>query len=449
MPHEPRGMASLVARLERRERPSIALRSRMTSFSQSQLLPPSPSTVHPHEPNPLRGNTLQTPAGLFDAPEQPCTLEHLVANLQRVPEPLIPEPMPDPFVLRLTAKSPGGARTAGLWMLATTNDQPFAFRLYRLVEGTWVPHVVDGQHCAIFPEGKLPAWWNAGEPDPLSPDLPRDLVVARWAPEIDERNGLLTLHYTARDRAGILRSAYATATAIDGEWTDHGFFDFNVRVKDVAPDYPGGPAGGNPLLGMIDGHVAAAIDSEGRERTFLLTKVDGNGLQWRDPVTQHLCKAPTPILSHEFRQGPGGRIELLGPARVLLTNGPHHDGLIEGQFVVTDNGQSYLIYSAGFFGNSEYRTYIARLDLLANRVTEERLLIGSESPALGGKWNGPGHPSLVKMGEGLYALYLHAWRNGTGYATDGEQRKAIQRHVAFRDLSGRPCEPFVVEEHFA
>jgi hypothetical protein len=382
-------------------------------------------------------------------PDETRTLKDLVANLQRIPEPLIHEPMPDPFVLRLTAKSPGGARTAGLWMMATTNDQPFAFRLYRFVGGTWVPHRMDGQHRAIFPEGKLPAWWSAGEPDPLAPDMPRDLVLARWAPEIDVRNGRLTLHYTARDRTGILRSAYATASAIDGEWTDHGFLDINVRARDVAPDYPGGPAGENPVLGMIDGHVATAIGSDGKERTFLLTKVDGNALSWKDPVTHQPRKAPTPILSHEFRQDAHGRIELLGPAKVLLTNGPHHDGLIEGQFVVNENGQSYLIYSAGFFGNSQYRTYIAKLDLLAHEVTGERLLIDSQSPALGGQWNGPGHPSFVKLGEGVYAMYLHVWRNGTDYMKDGDQRKAIQRHVAFRDLEGRPCEPFVVEERFA
>lgn len=413
--------------------------------------PRGPASAQLPEPNRLRSNTLRDePAGLFDLPsDESRTLKDIVANLQRVPEPLINEPMPDPFVLRLTANSPGGARTAGLWLIATTNDQPFAFRLYRFAGGTWVPHVVDGKHCAIFPEGKIPAWWNAGELDPLSPDLPRDLVVARWAPEIDVRNGLLTLHYTARDRVGILRSAYATASVIDGEWTDHGFLDINVRVKDLAPDYPGGPAGENPVVGMIDGHVAATVDAEGKERTFLLTKVDGNGLQWKDPATQEHRKAATPILSHEFRQDTDGRITLLGQAKVLFTNGPHHDGLVEGQFVVNEDGQSHVVYSAGFFGNSQYRTYIAKLDLLGNKVMDERLLIDSENPALGGQWNGPGHPSLVRLGEGLYAMYLHVWRNGTEYSKDGDQRKAIQRHVAFRDLEGRPCEPFVVEERFS
>lgn len=411
--------------------------------------PRGPSNAPTPGAHALRSNTLREPAPLFDLPSDATrTLKDIVANLQRVPEPLLHETMPDPFVLRLTATDPGGARTAGLWLVATTNDQPFAFRLYRFDGARWVPHMRDGRHCAIFPEGRIPAWWNAGELDPLSPDLPRDLVVARWAPEIDVRHGLLTLHYTARDRAGILRSAYATATAIDGEWTDHGYLDINVRVKDLAPGYPGGPAGENPVVGMIDGHVAAAVDAQGQERTFLLTKVDGNGLQWTDPVTGQRHKAPTPILSHEFRQEADGRITLLGAAKVLITNGPHHDGLIEGQFVVSENGQSHLIYSAGFFGNSEYRTYMAKLDLLAHEVRDERLLIDSENPALGGQWNGPGHPSFVRVGEGLYAMYLHVWRNGTDYSRNGDERRAIQCHVAFRDLEGRPCEPFLVEERF-
>ncbi|HLL04900.1 MAG TPA: xylosidase [Myxococcaceae bacterium] len=421
----------------------------MSSLRPSDTVTGTPSGAVLPEANRLPSNTIQGPAGLFDAPsEESRSLRDIVATLQRVPEPLISEPMPDPFVVKLTAQSPGGARTAGLWLLATTNDQPFAFRLYRNVDGRWVPHVVDGQHRAIFPEGKLPAWWNAGEVDPLAPHLPRDLVLARWAPEIDVRNGLLTLHYTARDRAGILRSAYATATAIDGEWTDHGFLDINVRARDVAPTYPGGPAGENPVLGMIDGHVGAAIDADGRERTFLLTKVDGNGLEWTDSATGQRCKAPTPILSHEFRQGADGRIELLGAPRVLFTNGPHHDGLVEGQFVVNEGGRAYVIYSAGFFGNAEYRTYIAQLDLLANTVTGERMLIDSQSRALGGQWNGPGHPSLVKLGQGVYAMYLHVWRNGTEYSKDGDQRQVIQRHVAFQDLQGQACEPFLVEERF-
>lgn len=374
-----------------------------------------------------------------------------MSHLRSVPSALIDEPMADPFVVRLTDQSPGGPRTAGLWMIATTSDQPFAFRLYRFdtVSGRWAPHIVGGQHQAIFPEGRLPAWWNQGEPNVFEPDLPRDLLLARWAPEIDVRDGRLTLHYTARDRHGILRSAYATAPCIDGDWTDHGFLDINQRARDVAPDYPGGIGGQNPVLGMIDAHVASATDTDGRERRFLLTKVDGNALSWMDASTGEPRKAPTPILSWEFVQRRDGRIELLGQPRVLASNQPHHDGLIEGQFVVQADGRSYLIYSAGFFGNDEYRTYVASVDLLRNEVADERLLIGSGSPALGRQWNGPGHPSLVAIGDGLFSMYLHVWRTGMDYLRNGDRRTAIQVHVSFRDPDGSITPPYVVEDRFA
>jgi hypothetical protein len=90
-------------------------------------------------------------------------------------------------------------------------------------------------------------------------------------------------------------------------------------------------------------------------------------------------------------------------------------------------GQSYLIYSAGFFGNAQYRPYIARLDLLAHKVMDERLLSDSQSSALGGQWNGPGHPSFVRLVEGVYAMYLHIWRNGTNMK-DGDQRIVVEEH---------------------
>ncbi|HZH78299.1 MAG TPA: hypothetical protein VEY88_19880, partial [Archangium sp.] len=90
----------------------------MTSPSDSNSSTPTPGAQR-REPNRLRDNALLDAASVFDLPrEESRTLKDIVANLQRVPEPLVHETMPDPFVLRLTAQSPGGARTAGLWMVA-------------------------------------------------------------------------------------------------------------------------------------------------------------------------------------------------------------------------------------------------------------------------------------------------------------------------------------------
>jgi hypothetical protein len=60
---------------------------------------------------------------------------------------------------------------------------------------------------------------------------------------------------------------------------------------------------------------------------------------------------------------------------------------------------------------------------------------------------GPGHPSLVREGDGLYSMYFHAWPAGT----DGmgiENRLPYRVSVSFRDEQGHPCAPFIVEERY-
>ncbi|WP_395819417.1 xylosidase [Archangium minus] len=422
------------------------------SFEQK----PAPVPSAPRLPAlPQKHNTLASalPAPFeVDAPGTGVTLGALLARPALVPESLLADNMPDPYVLRLSDTSPGGPETQGLWLIATSSNRPYAFRLYRWhgERARFEAVIKEGRHLAVFNEGQLPAWWNQGEPVPTEPDLPEDLLLARWAPEIFEIGELLVLFYTARDRQGVLRSAYATSRSIEGPWTDHGPLDVNPRVKELVPDYPGGPAGENPVLGTIDGTLVRIEDGTGRERLALVVKVDGNALRWVDPITGQPRAVPTPLVAREFTLGPDGTLQFVGASNTLLTDGPQHGGLVEGQFFVQENGQRYVIYSAGFFGNHEYRTYVGKLDdVLHGQVRDERLLMDSESPALGGAWNGPGHPSLVKEGEGLYALYLHAWRNGTDYCAHGEARKVLRFHLSFRDEQGLPCEPFVVEDRQA
>jgi hypothetical protein len=253
----------------------------------------------------------------------------------------------------------------------------------------------------------------------------------------------LTVHYTAPDQNRVLRIGYATATSMEGPWTDHGFLDVNVRARDVAPDFPGAE---NPLLGLIDSHITTVTDASGCDRTFLLAKVDGNALRWNDRDGTHRS-APTPIVAYEISQGGDGVIEIVGTPKVLMSNQPHHDGLVESPFVIQSDHEHYLVYSAGFYGNANYRTYIARLDLLNGQVSEERLLVATGSRALGAMWNGPGHPSLIKIGDGLFELYLHAWREGTDHRT-GDSRRTLMLHLTLRDQDMRLSEPYVVEDRF-
>jgi hypothetical protein len=359
----------------------------------------------------------------------------LLATTEAQPRPVIDELVADPFAFRLPPQAPDGARTSGKWLLGTSGPRAPGFPLYRLdpQSGSWVPHVVNGRQLAIFPEGQLPAWWRRG----------RGQNPVPWAPEIHIRTDFLTVHYTAPDQNRVLRIGYATATSIEGPWTDHGFLDLNVRARDVAPDFPGAE---NPILGLIDSHITTVTDAAGCDRTFLLAKVDGNALRWteRDGTPR---SAPTPIVAYEVRQQPDGVIRVVGAPRVLMTNLPHHDGLVESPFVIQSDGELYLLYSAGFYGNGKYRTYIARLDLLNGWVGDERLLIATGSRALREMWNGPGHPSLIKVDDGLFELYVHAWREGTDHRT-GDDRRTLMLHLTFRDSEMRRSDPYVAEDRF-
>ena len=375
----------------------------------------------------LKGDDLLVPPGLAAADVR--------ATSHAQPRPLIDELVADPFGFRLPPEAPDGARTSGKWLLGTSGSRAPGFPLYRLdaESGSWVPHVLDGRQLAIFPEGQLPAWWRLGGGQSPVP----------WAPEIHVRTDFLTVHYTAPDQSGVLRIGYATATSIEGPWTDHGFLDLNVRARDVAPDFPGAE---NPILGLIDSHITTVTDAAGCDRTFLLAKVDGNALRWteRDGTPR---SAPTPIVAYEVMQLPDGVIHVVGAPKVLMTNQPHHDGLVESPFVIQSDGEQYLVYSAGFYGNGNYRTYIARLDLLNNWVGDERLLIATGNGALRDMWNGPGHPSLIKVGDGLFELYVHAWRVGTDHRA-GDDRRTLMLHLSFRDREMRRSGPYVVEEMF-
>ncbi|HEY0092719.1 MAG TPA: hypothetical protein VGB96_00275, partial [Archangium sp.] len=233
-----------------------------------------------------------------ESSEPGVMLGELLARPARMPEPLLAENMPDPFALRLTATSPGGARTKGLWLIATSNNLPHAFPLYRWDEARarFEAAEKDGRPLCVFPEGHLPAWWNGGEPVPTEPDLPADLLFARWAPEIFEFGEWLVLFYTARDRQGVLRSAYATSRCIEGPWQDRGPLNVNPRVKELVPDYPGD----NLELGTIDGTLVRFEDESGRKRQALVVKVDGNALRWVDPATGQKRVAPTPLVAREF-----------------------------------------------------------------------------------------------------------------------------------------------------
>jgi hypothetical protein len=327
--------------------------------------------------------------------------------------PLVGEPVPDPYVVRLSATHSISGRAA-LWMAGTTNEADDTFRLFCSFDGgrTW-QRATDraGAPLSVFAAGQRPAWISTAEPD-------------RWAPEIYEVNGKLLLLYTARHKKGDLRVAAALADHVEGPWRDLG-----------------------PILesphGVID---ATAVRDPKSGRWLLLYKPDNNSVG-----------LPTPIIAQGFDLR-GDRLVLAGRKNELMQSGPKDGGLIEGPAVVHENGTSYVLVSSDCFADARYKTWIAQApDLEGGAALPRELLLSSTSPCLGGHWVGPGHVSLVKEAPGIYSLYLHAWTKvtegkakwETRFRAGEEQRMALRVTLAFRDPAGKPTAPYIVEDRLA
>ena len=319
--------------------------------------------------------------------------------------PLSDEVVPDPFVVRLSAEA-----DEELWMCGTTNEDDDTFTLSRSVDNglTFQPaHDATGRRLAVFPAGQRPTWFCEREPD-------------RWAAEIHAVDGRLLCLYTARHRDGDLRVGAAVARHIAGPWNDLG-----------------------PILraphGVID---ATATRDNGHGEWLLVYKRDDNSVG-----------KPTPILTRPFRLY-DDRIELYGDEHEVMTSGPDDGGLVEGPFVIHENGRTYMLVSSDYFGDARYKTWITTVDdLQRGYVASRELLLSSASPCLRGAWVGPGHVSAIRERDGIYSLYFHALPADAGplsferrFVKGTEQRKALRVTLAFRDASGAPCAPFIVED---
>jgi hypothetical protein len=137
-----------------------------------------------------------------------------------------------------------------------------------------------------------------------------------------------------------------------------------------------------------------------------------------------------------------------------MRSGPLDGGLIEGPFVIHENGATYVLVSSDCYGDARYKTWVARVDDLKGKAAPRRLLLSSDSPCLRGAWVGPGHVSAVRESDGVYSLYFHAWRTGDdGHARfekrfkrGEEQRKPLRMTLMFRDADGAAVDPYIVED---
>jgi arabinan endo-1,5-alpha-L-arabinosidase len=265
---------------------------------------------------------------------------------------LVRENCPDPAIFRAHGPS------ALFYVVCTTNDNdaPDKLALRRSADlVTWEPAGF------VFPRGAWPTWAR------------RDF----WAPEIHRVGDRYIAYFTARDLGGQLCIGAATADHPEGPWRDLG----QPLLRD-------------PGVGLIDAHYFQ--DSDGR--SYLYWKEDGNGLRGA-------ARRPSVICAQEIA---ADGLTFVGPRVELIRNDLRWEGLVvEGPWVVHRHGAYFLFYAAHKFNSRRYATGVARS---ASPLGPFEKL---ESPILRSnrRWHGPGHGSVISIGERDYFVY-HAWEPG-------------------------------------
>lgn len=226
--------------------------------------------------------------------------------------------------------------------------------------------------ASILPDGRAPWSANGGR---------------NWAPELHAIGDRMVAYYTAVNGADVLSIGAASADGPLGPYVDRG-----------------GPLVEHPS-GVIDAHLARDTDG----RLFLFYKIDGNAQG-----------QPTPIYARELAAD--GLSFAPGSSEVeVLRNDPStwEGGVVEAHWVVHRDGFYYLFYSGNVYDH-RYRTGVAR----ATSILGPYEKLGP--PILGNneRWVGPGHGSVLRVGEVDYFVY-HAWNAAPGGVHDGPGGRKI------------------------
>ncbi|WP_434389021.1 family 43 glycosylhydrolase [Melittangium boletus] len=260
-----------------------------------------------------------------------------------VTNPVIPGDFADPSVIKVGTE---------YWATATSSE--------------WAPHY------PLMRSPDLLHWEQVGS---IFPEAPTWAEGNYWAPELAEDRGRYYVLYTARKKGGPLCVAVATATQVQGPYTDHGPL--------VCED-----------LGSIDG----AMIRDENDRLVLVWKLDGNS---RD--------LPTPLWAQEMTED-GAGYKLTGErTRILLNDVPWEGQLVEGAHLVRRNGWFYLFYAgSGCCGvNCNYGAGVARSRTLRGDWEKNPLNPIVKSNA---DFRCPGHGSIVTDTHGRDYLLYHAYR---------------------------------------
>lgn len=186
-----------------------------------------------------------------------------------------------------------------------------------------------------------------------------------WAPELHRVNNKFYVYYSAGDANGKLRIGVATADAITGPYKDYG--------RPIVTD------GDSDVIDINFFH-----DDDGRQ--YLYWK--------RDKTSQ--------IMAQEVA---ADGVTLVGSPQVMAQ--PSLDweqNSMEGPWVMKKDGQYYMFYSGSVFYADTYGIGVARAaSPLGPWVKKGDPILRS-----GDRWKGPGHNSVVSIGNDDFMFY-HAW----------------------------------------
>jgi len=265
-------------------------------------------------------------------------------------------------VIPTDCPDPGVLQDGNRYVLTcTSGNAADAFPLYTSPDlATWTP----AGH--VFPSASKPTW----------------AMSDFWAPEIHVVGGQYVAYFSARGADGKLAIGAASASSALGPYT--------AQAQPLVHD---------ASMGLID-----ASEFEGGGTPYVLWKEDGNAVG-----------KPTPIHAQPLTSD---GLSLSGSASTLITNDQGWEGaVVEGPFMVQDNGTYYLFYSGNSYASAAYAIGVARASSPTGPFTKAAAPILVSNAA----WAGPGHCSVVVATPSSdSAIIYHAWPsnciNGPGCA---------------------------------
>jgi GH43 family beta-xylosidase len=228
---------------------------------------------------------------------------------------------------------------------------------------------------AVIPGGKAPWSANGGR---------------NWAPEIHKVGTKYVAYFTAVNSANVLSIGAASADSVEGPYTDRG----------------------GPLVEHPQGVIDASFFRDTDGTPYLTYKIDGNSVG-----------QPTPIYIRKL--APNGLSFAAGSAPVeILRNAPAtwEGGVVEAQWIVERDGTYYVFYSGNVYDH-RYRTGVARATSITGPYTKR----GAPILTNNARWVGPGHGSVVTIGDAMHFVY-HAWvANADGTNGPGGRRVLVDQ----------------------